>query len=106
MTHLAQSGQSGMPELACVANELKLSPACCTGNWQRKAISFAICAKPRCSKLRWHVQEGRCPFRDIALLLGYSEQSAFTRAFKRWTGLSPRNGARANKIRFGRVAVA
>ena len=28
---------------------------------------------------------------DIALLLGYSEQSAFTRAVKRWTGQLPKN---------------
>ena len=28
---------------------------------------------------------------DIALLLGYSEQSAFTRAVKRWTGSVPKN---------------
>lgn len=28
---------------------------------------------------------------DIALLLGYSEQSAFTRAVKRWTGELPKN---------------
>lgn len=27
---------------------------------------------------------------EVALLLGYSEQSAFTRAFGRWTGTSPR----------------
>ncbi|HQT64150.1 MAG: hypothetical protein B7Z75_09290 [Acidocella sp. 20-57-95] len=29
------------------------------------------------------------PLTDIAALLGYSELSAFSRAFKRWTGLSP-----------------
>jgi AraC-like DNA-binding protein len=28
---------------------------------------------------------------DIALLLGYSEQSAFTRAVKRWTGDLPKS---------------
>lgn len=28
---------------------------------------------------------------DIALLLGYSEQSAFTRAFRRWTGTTPQH---------------
>lgn len=27
---------------------------------------------------------------DLALLLGYSEQSAFTRAFRQWTGQAPR----------------
>ena len=26
---------------------------------------------------------------DIAFLLGFSEQSAFSRAFKKWTGKSP-----------------
>jgi AraC-like DNA-binding protein len=32
---------------------------------------------------------------EIAFLLGYSDQAHFTRAFKRWTGLSPREYASA-----------
>jgi len=36
-----------------------------------------------------HLRDGRLSLADVALLLGYSEQSAFTRAFKRWTGHTP-----------------
>ncbi len=37
-----------------------------------------------------YVRQRRLPFSDIAILLGYSELSAFSRAFRRWTGASPR----------------
>ncbi|GLZ89399.1 transcriptional regulator [Metapseudomonas resinovorans] len=36
-----------------------------------------------------HLQEGRLPIADIAVLLGYSEPSVFFRAFRQWTGLTP-----------------
>jgi AraC-like DNA-binding protein len=36
-----------------------------------------------------HLKEGKLDLAEIALLLGYSEQSAFTRAFRTWTGLAP-----------------
>ena len=39
--------------------------------------------------LHW-VREGKTN-PEIALLLGYSELSAFSRAFTRWTGTSPRH---------------
>ena len=34
------------------------------------------------------------PLTDIAALLGYSELSAFSRAFKRWTGMAPAGSAK------------
>jgi AraC-like DNA-binding protein len=38
---------------------------------------------------RQYLSDRALSLAEIALLLGYSEQSAFTRAFKRWTGLTP-----------------
>ena len=37
-----------------------------------------------------HVLTGESTSTEIALLLGYSDQAHFTRAFKRWTGVPPR----------------
>lgn len=36
------------------------------------------------------LREGRLSMGEVAYRLGYAEQSAFTRAFRRWTGLAPR----------------
>lgn len=37
-----------------------------------------------------YLKQPHLPLTEIAFLLGYSELSAFSRAFHRWTGLSPR----------------
>ncbi|MEM8636867.1 MAG: AraC family transcriptional regulator, partial [Pseudomonadota bacterium] len=36
-----------------------------------------------------YLSEGKRSVADLALLLGYSEHSAFTRAFKSWYGVPP-----------------
>ena len=35
------------------------------------------------------LEENELPMSEIALRLGYSEQSAFTRAFRHWAGVAP-----------------
>jgi AraC-like DNA-binding protein len=42
-----------------------------------------------------HLLAGEHSAMEIAFLLGYSDQAHFTRAFRRWTGLSPRQYANA-----------
>ncbi|HML27927.1 MAG TPA: helix-turn-helix domain-containing protein [Hyphomicrobium sp.] len=37
-----------------------------------------------------YVRQRQLSFSEIAFLVGYSELSAFSRAVRRWTGLSPR----------------
>jgi AraC-like DNA-binding protein len=44
-----------------------------------------------------HIIAGENSAMEIAFLLGYSDQAHFTRAFKRWTGLSPREYANAHR---------
>jgi AraC-like DNA-binding protein len=39
------------------------------------------------------LRAGQYSMVDIALLLGYSDNAHFTRAFRRWIGLSPRQYA-------------
>ena len=36
-----------------------------------------------------YLRNGRIPLAEIALLVGYEDQSSFTRAFKQWTGVTP-----------------
>jgi AraC-like DNA-binding protein len=36
----------------------------------------------------YQIRQQRLPIGEVAFLLGYSEVSAFHRAFRRWTGMS------------------
>ncbi len=36
-----------------------------------------------------YMKNSDMPLTDVALCLGYSELSAFSRAFRNWTGMSP-----------------
>ena len=48
---------------------------------------------------RSQLRDGHLPISQIAWLLGYREISAFTHAFKRWTGMTPRQARKANQAR-------
>jgi AraC family transcriptional regulator len=49
----------------------------------------------RMSRAKVMVREGKLRFSDIAMALGYSEHSHFTRRFKANTGMTPTEFARA-----------
>ena len=44
----------------------------------------------RCDMAKSYLSDPELSLGQIAYLLGYGEQSAFTNAFRRWTGKSPR----------------
>lgn len=50
----------------------------------------------RCMLAEEYLRDPHLSLQEIALLLGYSEQSAFQRAFKRWLQLTPQQWRRQN----------
>jgi AraC-like DNA-binding protein len=56
---------------------------------ERQLVFKQLLQKTRQQLAQQYLKEGRLTLSEIALLLGYSEQSAFTRAFKMWVGETP-----------------
>jgi AraC-like DNA-binding protein len=50
----------------------------------------ALLEETRRGLARSYIAQGQLPLTEIAYMLGYSENSAFTRAFNKWYGASPR----------------
>ncbi|MCX5296635.1 AraC family transcriptional regulator [Streptomyces sp. NBC_00193] len=86
----ALRGSPRLPELGEVAARLAVSPATLRRRLQQEGTSF--------QQLKDHVRrdaaiaglaESREPIAELAARLGFSEDTAFHRAFRRWTGTTP-----------------
>lgn len=87
VAHLAPQG---MPELEQVAHELRLSPRVFYRRLAEQGLNFRDLREAALQQLAdLHLRDERLTLAEVSTLLGYSEQSAFTRAFKRWKGVSP-----------------
>lgn len=49
-----------------------------------------ILEQQRFALARTYLEQSHIPLESVASLLGYAEQSSFARAFKRWSGLTPK----------------
>jgi len=88
---LLRAMQSGRANSAQVATSLNMSERTLFRRLNEQGLSFkVILAQTRTQLAQEYLRDKRLTLSEIALLLGYSEQSAFNRAFKRETGLSPR----------------
>ena len=57
---------------------------------QEEGVSFQQLADSVRKSIAMHyLQSGNYPVKEVSYILGYNELSAFTRAFKRWTGKTP-----------------
>jgi AraC-like DNA-binding protein len=81
----------GAPELEDIATELRLSVGAIQRELNRDGLNFkTLVEQTRRDLAMAYLQRDKLPLSEIALLLGYSELSAFSRAVRRWTGTSPR----------------
>jgi AraC-like DNA-binding protein len=81
---------NGEPSLEQIARRLHMSPRTLHRRLEEDGTSFRqVLAEVRREMAARHLSERRLAIGEIAFLLGFSEPSAFHRAFKRWTGHAP-----------------
>ncbi len=80
---------TGQPTLARVTNALGVSPRTLQRRLADNGLSFSQLAdETRFLSARQLITQGR-KLSDVAGELGYADAGSFTRAFQRWTGLTP-----------------
>ena len=88
---LSQLLPEGEPEQAAFARRLGMSERTLQRRLQKEGTSFAaLLDAARAELARSYLSDSKLAVFEVAYLLGYSEPSAFNRAFRRWTGQSPR----------------
>lgn len=84
----------GAPVKGAIARKLGMSARNLQRHLAAEGTSFTeLLAGARADLARTYVEEGRLSVTEIAFVLGFADTSAFSRAFKRWTGTSPRGWA-------------
>jgi AraC-like DNA-binding protein len=89
-----QDGRAPTP--TAVARRLALGPRTLQRRLEGAGLTFAaVIDAVRVDSARLLLSDRALSLAEIAWLLGFSDQSAFHRAFKRWTGLTPASARRA-----------
>lgn len=87
LPRLLTEGSATLPR---AARELHLSPRSLQRRLDARGLTWQqLLNRTREQLARQYLMDRSLSIGDIALLLGFSEQSAFTRAFQRWTGETP-----------------
>jgi AraC-like DNA-binding protein len=87
---IAELMREGEPKITSVTKKLAMSPRTLQRRLNEQEVVFKTLVDDTRRRFAVDYLRGRKhTFTDIAFLLGYSEVSAFNRAFKRWTGRTP-----------------
>ena len=89
-TVLIDELRRGLPTLDGAAARLGIGARTLRRRLQEERTAFhEVLDETRRDLAKRYVREQRLPLGEVAFLLGFSEPSAFHRAFKRWTGTTP-----------------
>jgi AraC-like DNA-binding protein len=89
---IAQHLQGEVPTIDAMARSLMVSIRQLQRELQTENTSYQqILDQTRKELALRHLNDPQISIHDVAFLLGFSEPSAFHRAFKRWTGQTPKN---------------
>ena len=88
---IAEGLSGGRAKAKLVASDLGMTERSLHRNLAKENTSFGeILARLRRSLADEYLRENKLSTKQIAFLLGYSDQSAFGAAHRRWTGLTPK----------------
>ncbi|WP_083902601.1 AraC family transcriptional regulator [Janthinobacterium sp. HH01] len=88
--HIASGLIKGEPFLDQIADELNMSGRTLRRKLEQGGNTFRMLLdETRLQMAQGYLRDKRLALPEVALLLGYSEQSAFNRAFLRWSGDTP-----------------
>jgi AraC-like DNA-binding protein len=91
--------RGGDPSLASVARELGMSERSLQRHLRELGYSFNTLAdEVRHATARVYLEQPDMALAEIGFLLGFADQSAFNRAFKRWTGSTPKQARRTLRL--------
>jgi len=89
---VSQALSEGVPMLSDVARRLGMSGRTLQRRLSDEGYSYQTLVDESRRQLAKHLlQQTDFSLVDVAFMTGFSEQSAFTRAFKRWAGQTPRS---------------
>jgi AraC-like DNA-binding protein len=89
-TLIAEELQTGVPALDQLARRMGTTERTLRRRLEESGTSFrGLLDETRAELARRYIREQRRPQAEVAFLLGFTDTSAFHRAFKRWTGMTP-----------------
>ncbi|PWJ20342.1 AraC family transcriptional regulator [Jannaschia seohaensis] len=97
---IAQTLNEGAPKMADIARGLGLSARSFHRRLSEHGMSFqTLTEETRRELAEGLLRDERHSLAEVAFLTGFAEQSSFTRAFKRWVGMTPASYRKARRGR-------